>query len=89
METSWERENASMQLDEALVRERAYALWLDDGAVHGRAEHYWFQAERELKAVVVETLADASGVEKPRGKRRAPPRRAASHRATLVEPRLN
>jgi DUF2934 family protein len=41
-----------MQLDESLVRERAYTLWERDGAVHGRADHYWFQAEREIQAAV-------------------------------------
>ena len=75
-----------MQLDEALVRERAYALWLHDGAVHGRADHYWFQAEREIRAVseattVTQPKSVRNPVKKPsmRPKRRQTPNTIATH----------
>jgi hypothetical protein len=68
-----------MQLDETLVRERAYALWLQDGAVHGRADHYWFQAERELQA-----LSEATMVSEPKTARkgRAKPSMSSKRRST-------
>ena len=78
--------DTSMQLDEALVRERAYALWLHDGAVYGRADHYWFQAEREIRAVSEATIATPSkrvrkGLKKPSmsPKRRSTPNTLATH----------
>ena len=30
------------------IQERAYALWVEEGCVHGCADDYWFRAEREL-----------------------------------------
>src|SRR4051812_19883737 len=33
---------------ETSVRERAYALWERDGRAHGRDQHHWLLAEREL-----------------------------------------
>jgi hypothetical protein len=30
------------------IAERAHQLWEQDGRPHGRDEHYWFMAEREL-----------------------------------------
>ena len=33
---------------EAKIRERAYALWLDQGSVHGRDREHWQQAETEI-----------------------------------------
>ncbi len=35
---------------EQQVRERAYELWLRDGGIHGRADHHWFQAVRDILA---------------------------------------
>ena len=35
------------QLEEK-IRERAYEIWMRHGSVHGRAEEYWYQAEREI-----------------------------------------
>lgn len=34
------------------VRERAYALWEQDGRTMGRDEHYWRLAEQELQQAV-------------------------------------
>jgi hypothetical protein len=35
------------QLEER-IRERAYELWMRHGSIHGRADDYWYQAEREV-----------------------------------------
>lgn len=35
------------QLEER-IRERAYELWMRHGSIHGRADEYWYQAEREV-----------------------------------------
>jgi Protein of unknown function (DUF2934) len=35
------------QLEER-IRERAYELWMQHGSLPGRAEEYWYQAEREI-----------------------------------------
>jgi len=33
---------------EQRVRERAYELWIQHGSQPGRADEYWYQAEREI-----------------------------------------
>jgi len=33
---------------EERIRERAYELWIRHGSIHGRADEYWYQAEREV-----------------------------------------
>lgn len=35
------------QLEER-IRERAYELWMRHGSLPGRADDYWYQAEREI-----------------------------------------
>jgi DUF2934 family protein len=35
------------QLEER-IRERAYELWMRHGSIHGRADDYWYQAERDV-----------------------------------------
>ena len=35
------------QLEER-IRERAYELWMRHGSIHGKADEYWYQAEREV-----------------------------------------
>ena len=34
---------------EARIRERAYALWVQDGQAQGKADDYWYRAEREIR----------------------------------------
>lgn len=36
------------QNQEARIRQRAYEIWLDEGAPPGRAEANWLQAQAEL-----------------------------------------
>lgn len=31
------------------IRERAHRLWLDGGKPDGQEEHFWLEAERQLK----------------------------------------
>lgn len=33
---------------EERIRELAYELWMRHGSIHGRADEYWYQAEREI-----------------------------------------
>jgi len=33
---------------EQRIRERAYELWMRHGSLPGRADEYWYQAEREI-----------------------------------------
>ena len=37
-----------MNIHHERIQERAYALWVEDGRIHGRDNDYWFRAEREL-----------------------------------------
>jgi hypothetical protein len=39
---------------EQRIRDRAYAIWLDEGCPEGRDAEHWFQAER---AILTETAA--------------------------------
>lgn len=33
---------------EERIRERAYEIWMRHGRIHGHADEYWYQAEREI-----------------------------------------
>ena len=35
---------------EERIKERAYAIWLAEGRVHGKHHDHWHQAEREIAA---------------------------------------
>jgi Protein of unknown function (DUF2934) len=77
-----------MEFDEAAIRERAYALWQQDGGVHGRADHYWYQAEGEIRAASLSpptarpTLAQPKKAPRRRKTATAPKRRSASNTVT-------
>jgi hypothetical protein len=73
--------NMHMELDETLVRERAYALWLQDGALDGRADHYWYQAEREMQAAIA-----AKPTTKPKSAGKARRRSTASSKRASSSP---
>jgi Protein of unknown function (DUF2934) len=70
-----------MNIHHEQIQERAYALWVEEGCVHGRAEDYWFRAERELNYAVdaapVETIKTETKAKKVPVKRRASGKRAA------------
>jgi Protein of unknown function (DUF2934) len=51
------------------IRERAYALWVEEGCVHGRADDYWLRAERELYALQPEANENAAKPKKTRTRR--------------------
>jgi Protein of unknown function (DUF2934) len=33
---------------EEKIRERAYAIWLDQGSIDGRDQEHWLEAEKEI-----------------------------------------
>src|SRR6202035_3590539 len=53
---------------EERIKERAYAIWLAEGRVHGHHQEHWHRAEREIAAE--ETVGQAAGGETPRRTRR-------------------
>jgi hypothetical protein len=61
------------------IQERAYALWIEEGCAHGRADHYWFRAERELNYAVRAAPAEANEnqAKKAPARRRGSAKRAA------------
>ena len=48
------------------VRQRAYALWEQDGRRSGRSDDYWRQARSEVEAEEAESGSDAEGTGKKR-----------------------
>jgi len=85
------REEKPMRSDrEERIKERAYAIWLAEGRVHGRHQDHWHRAEREIAAE--ETAGSAAGggtARRPSGARAAAseagtaaPKRPATRRST-------
>jgi hypothetical protein len=67
------------------IRERAYGIWEEEGHPHGRAEHHWQRAAREV--VEPPVPVSAAPAPKPAPKRRkaatgavAAPKRTATKR---------
>ena len=54
---------------EARVRERAYALWQQEGGVEGRALDHWSRAEREI-AAMQDAMRRAGDSAAPKAKKR-------------------
>jgi Protein of unknown function (DUF2934) len=46
-------------LEEA-IRERAYHLWIADGQPEGKADIYWLNAQHEILATSLESLASTA-----------------------------
>lgn len=69
-----------MSLDvEQRIRDRAYAIWLDEGCPHGRDADHWLRAERAIlaEAAAVPDVAPVVAVVKaPRKTTNAKPRAA-------------
>jgi hypothetical protein len=42
-------EDEVSELNEAIIRAKAHALWEAAGKPHGRHEEFWLEAERELQ----------------------------------------
>jgi hypothetical protein len=55
----------------ARISERAYLLWIAEGGVHGRDEHHWHQAEREIAGEEGEAPARARRAAAPKAARAA------------------
>jgi hypothetical protein len=45
---SWDSDAEADRLDK--IRNRAYAIWLDEGQCEGRHQEHWNEAEREIDA---------------------------------------
>lgn len=82
-----------MSLDvERRIRDRAYAIWLEEGRPHGRESDHWLQAERAIlaEAVAVPNHAPVVAVVKaPRKTTNAKPRsvvKTADAEAVPAEP---
>lgn len=45
---------------EQRIRERAYELWIQHGSLPGRADEYWYQAEKEVLSQTSQSIADES-----------------------------
>lgn len=51
---------------DALVRERAHAIWLEEGRPEGQAEQHWSRAETEFAdAEAAATITPVSAAKKP------------------------
>ena len=62
---------------EQRIRDRAYAIWLDEGRPHGRDADHWLQAERAIlaeAAAVVDVAPVVAVVKAPRKTTNAKPR---------------
>jgi hypothetical protein len=76
---------------EERIKERAYAIWLAEGRVHGHHQEHWHRAEREI--ATEETAGESAGGGAPRRPSRArastasaagtaAPKRPATRRST-------
>ena len=77
---------------EQRIRDRAYAIWLDEGRPHGRDADHWLQAERAIlaEAAAIHDIAPVVAVVKaPRKTTNAKPRasvKAAEPASATPEP---
>ena len=60
------------------VRERAYALWEQDGRLNGRSDDYWRQARSEVEAEEAGARNDADGTGKDVSTSTVPPDKPAA-----------
>ena len=67
------------------IRDRAYALWAENGYIDGQADQHWLTAERELLATMMADLpaakttaakASATKARKPRSRATPTPAKA-------------
>ncbi len=64
-------------MDIQRIQERAYALWLEEGCVDGRAHEHWLRAERELSHALGAEAKEKKAAPKKGAARRPAARRAA------------
>ena len=53
------------------IRERAYAIWHAHGQIDGKADEYWFAAEREVLSSLSTRAPAADQMAKPQKRARA------------------
>ena len=63
-------------MDFQRIQERAYALWVEEGYVDGRADEHWLRAERELSYMA----GPEANENKAKPKKRAPAKRRQARR---------
>jgi len=68
-------------ITEQQIRERAFHLWEADGRPHGRADHYWLSAERELQSITAPAPKKRTPAKKAEGSEAAPPRTTRQRKA--------
>ena len=59
--------------DDDKLRERAYAIWEQEGRPEGRDQDHWYRADQELNGKPLENLDLDSGVIAPNGQPAAAP----------------
>ena len=63
---------------EERIKERAYAIWLAEGRVHGKHQDHWHRAEREIAAEeIAGEPAGAAAARRPSRARATKPAGAA------------
>ena len=63
-------------MDFQRIQERAYALWVEEGYVDGRADEHWLRAERELSYMARARGEREQGEAQEEGAGEAPGRQA-------------
>lgn len=70
---------------EQRIRDRAYAIWQEEGEPSGRAEEHWAKARAELMPA---KPSKAAGAKKPKApaEPKSAPKKAATGKATAKKP---
>ncbi|HTY87417.1 MAG TPA: DUF2934 domain-containing protein [Candidatus Acidoferrum sp.] len=79
--------NASESIRHEEIARLAYLNWQKDGAIHGRDQRYWLEAEAQLKAtkqlLVQEIQASSTTAKGARKTRSAQPKTPAGRKAAF------
>lgn len=70
-----------------IVRERAYAIWVENGRQEGRSDEHWLEAEREIQAAAEGSPAAGRRPQKARGAPAAPAKAAPAAAAPKAKAR--
>ena len=67
------------------IQSRAYELWQSEGCQHGRDQHYWMAAEKEIKnSLEVEQSTTVNMTEQPESKPAKKPAKRATKKSKVV-----
>lgn len=70
---------------EERVRERAHAIWIEEGCPEGRDQEHWLRAEQEMGAVI--TVPAKAPARKPSARKPSVKAAAAAPQAAARKPR--